>query len=174
MTTEKKRHDLVENYVLLLDGHADDWNLVGRLLVTNTHTHTCTYTHTHTHTHIHTHTHTHTHAHTHTHTHTRTVNHRKIDISLMNLTLSCIWWDGRVWAHWNLPLSIRGQYLVSHLESPQVGPSVGVEEGWLQWLMTLWPQHPLFADMAGGILYLWWHEFAISFFTIYLYWHELE
>ena len=112
MTTEKM-HNLVENYVLLLDGHTDDWNLGDHLLVsseglfqrykerTRIYRRFSTHTHTHTHTQI-------------RYCYLKKNRHLK----LMNIALFCILWDERVWDHWNLSVSIWGRYLVSSIWNP--------------------------------------------------------
>ena len=151
MTTEKM-HNLVENYVLLLDGHTDDWNLGDHLLVsseglfqrdkerTRIYRRFCTHTHTQT---------------------NQVLLIKEKQTSQVN-EYSPFLYLVRCKSLGSLKSFCKYLGPIScflHLESPQGAPSMGVGEGWLQWLMTWWPQHPLFTDMAGDILYLLWHEF---------------
>ena len=75
----------------------------------------------------------------------------------MNLTLFYVWEDARVWAKWNHSFDVRLNYLGrASWFSPSWIPSrctaEGGGRGQLQWLMALWPQHPLFTEMTGDIL----------------------
>ena len=59
----------------------------------------------------------------------------------------------RVWAYWNYSLDMHLNYLepVSCF-SPTWIPLKVHHQGWLPWLMAGWPQHRLFAEMAGEVL----------------------
>ena len=83
-----------------------------------------------------------------------TTNHKR-GILIIILVLFYEWEDARIWTHWNYSFDRHFNYLgpVSCF-SPSWIPIRRHYFGQLLWLIKLWPQHPLFTEMADVILCL--------------------